>query len=128
MCELNPKMAGGVLAEPRTTTQTLIIAALLRDALAADVAPQTVKKDELRRRAQTGVWVALADQQERREWSWLGSGEPLAPSEARWAAGEPDLDWPAEGLCLELLADGTWTDRDCAEERRYACEVPVGRV
>ena len=141
MCELNPSMRGGMLAEPRTPTQTLIIAALLRraaDAADADAdadadaaaggASHKAKLEERRRREQTGVWVALADEQKKTEWAWRGSGDALAPREARWAAGEPDFDWPAEGWCLELLADGTWNDLDCAQERRYACEVPVARV
>jgi hypothetical protein len=53
-------------------------------------------------------------------WTSGGGGSTgmLTGSYARWADKEPN----GNGNCLQMIADGTWDDADCAVVKNYVCE------
>jgi hypothetical protein len=62
-------------------------------------------------------WLGLSDAAHEGDFRWP---DGRAPAFTRWAEGEPSNTGGREH-CVQVAADGTWTDRVCEMRERFAC-------
>ncbi len=67
--------------------------------------------------APAGFWTGGNDNAVHGTWVWTGG----TSSYVDWAKSQPDDSLGAEH-CIQVVADGTWNDLDCAQPEPYVCE------
>ncbi len=67
------------------------------------------------------LWIGFDDLSEEGVFSWV-NGEPV--TYVNWRSGEPNNEFGGEDCALlNYYSSSSWTDSDCADENRFACEI-----